>query len=152
MSAFPFVLFGSPISILLRPHPYCLVLPFSMLTFVFYSFPPSFSLLFPFVPLFLLTSLYPPSAKKSTFLTMWGTKIPHICIKNTQFCYIPSFFHEKLLAFQISGINFAPTLRNNEMWLSDPLVIPIIQPRCRFVQAPRLSDTNLAGCEDDRRW
>ena len=42
-SAFPFVLFGSPISILLRPHPYCLVLPFSMLTFVFYSFPPPFS-------------------------------------------------------------------------------------------------------------
>lgn len=42
-SAFPFVLFGSPISILLRPHPYCLVLPFSMLTVVFYSFPPSFS-------------------------------------------------------------------------------------------------------------
>ena len=38
-SAFPFVLFGSPISILLRPHPYCLVLPFSMLTVVFYSFP-----------------------------------------------------------------------------------------------------------------
>lgn len=62
MSAFPFVLFGSPISILLRPHPYCLVLPFSMLTVVFYSFPPSFSLLFPFVPLFLLTSHYPPSA------------------------------------------------------------------------------------------
>ena len=61
-SAFPFVLFGSPISILLRPHPYCLVLPFSMLTVVFYSFPPSFSLLFPFVPLFLLTSHYPPSA------------------------------------------------------------------------------------------
>ena len=42
-SAFPFVLFGSPISILLPPHPYCLVLPFSMLTVVFYSFPPSFS-------------------------------------------------------------------------------------------------------------
>ena len=42
-SAFPFVLFGSPISILLRPHPYCLVLPFSMLTVVFYSFPPPFS-------------------------------------------------------------------------------------------------------------
>ena len=42
-SAFPFVLFGSPISILLRPHPYCLVLPFSMLTAVFYSFPPPFS-------------------------------------------------------------------------------------------------------------
>ena len=41
-SAFPFVLFGSPISILLRPHPYCLVLPFSMLTVVFYSFPPFF--------------------------------------------------------------------------------------------------------------
>ena len=61
-SAFPFVLFGSPISILLRPHPYCLVLPFSMLTVVFYSFPPSFSLLFPFVLLFLLTSHYPPSA------------------------------------------------------------------------------------------
>ena len=61
-SAFPFVLFGSPISILLPPHPYCLVLPFSMLTVVFYSFPPSFSLLFPFVPLFLLTSHYPPSA------------------------------------------------------------------------------------------
>lgn len=61
-SAFPFVLFGSPISILLRPHPYSLVLPFSMLTVVFYSFPPSFSLLFPFVPLFLLTSHYPPSA------------------------------------------------------------------------------------------
>ena len=33
------MLFGSPISILLRPHPYCLVLPFSMLTVVFYSFP-----------------------------------------------------------------------------------------------------------------
>ena len=61
-SAFPFVLFGSPISILLRPHPYCLVVPFSMLTVVFYSFPPSFSLLFPFVPLFLRTSQYPPSA------------------------------------------------------------------------------------------
>ena len=61
-SAFPFVLFGSPISILLPPHPYCLVLPFSMLTVVFYSFPPSFSFLFPFVLLFLLTSHYPPSA------------------------------------------------------------------------------------------
>ena len=42
-SAFPFVLLGSPISILLPPHPYCLVLPFSMLTVVFYSFPPPFS-------------------------------------------------------------------------------------------------------------
>ena len=30
-------------------------------------FSPSFSLLFPFVPLFLLTSHYPPSAKKSHF-------------------------------------------------------------------------------------
>ena len=49
-SAFPFVLFGSPISILLRPHPYCLVLPFSMLTVVFYSFPLLSLFFFPLSP------------------------------------------------------------------------------------------------------
>lgn len=114
-SAFPFVLFGSPISILLRPHPYCLVLPFSMLTVVFYSFPPSFSLLFPFVPLFLFTPITLQVHKIPLFSPCEIQKYPN-------FVTYHHFFHENLLAFQNLGIYFAP--RNNE--ILSLLVSPVL--------------------------
>ena len=107
-SAFPFVLFGSPISILLRPHPYCLVLPFSMLTVVFYSFPLLSLFFFPLSP----CSSSPP-------ITLQVHKIPLFSPceiqKYPNFVTYHHFFHENLLAFQNLGIYFAPRNRNNEI-------------------------------------
>lgn len=111
------MLFGSPISILLRPHPYCLVLPFSMLTVVFYSFPLLSLFFFPLSP----CSSSPP-------ITLQVHKIPLFSPCEVQkypnFVTYHHFFHENLLAFQNLGIYFAPRNRNNE--ILSLLVSPVL--------------------------
>ena len=127
-SAFPFVLFGSPISILLRPHPYCLVLPFSMLTVVFYSFPLLSLFFFPLSP----CSSSPP-------ITLQVHKIPLFSPceiqKYPNFVTYHHFFHENLLAFQNLGIYFAPRNRNNEI-LS--LLVSLVSPVLSLLPFPSL--------------
>ena len=117
------MLFGSPISILLRPHPYCLVLPFSMLTVVFYSFPLLSLFFFPMSP----CSSSPP-------ITLQVHKIPLFSPceiqKYPNFVTYHHFFHENLLAFQNLGIYFAPRNRNNEI-LS--LLVSLVSPVLAFL-------------------
>ena len=120
------MLFGSPISILLRPHPYCLVLPFSMLTVVFYSFP-------------LLSLFFFPlsSCSSSPPITLQVHKIPLFSPceiqKYPNFVTYHHFFHENLLAFQNLGIYFAPRNRNNEI-LS--LLVSPVSPVLSFLPSP----------------